>query len=356
MQEQRLWPMMICGAAAMRAVTRIGDEERPLRNPLPPGEGRVRVCERLDFGRTKRPNPHPVPLPEGEGELHRAGGSIVAVFARSFYLADAAGGLACIGPVGLGSGPLNVLCDLPRDLDWQARGLRPGQTARYRGEVLRIDGIGAFSFANAVAWRPPPSSAWNAATLARGLAALAAATEDCDAGGFAPLVAAMARGRMCEVATCAIASPLLRLAAPGIAALADWLAAPGKDAPPGEAAAILIGLGPGLTPSGDDLVGGAMIALHALGRADVAARLAAWALPLAETRTGTISRAHLACAAAGEGSASLHDLLAGLLTADAAAIAAAVTALAAIGHSSGWDMLAGATLACAPLVCVGLSA
>jgi len=88
----------------------------------------------------------------------------------------------------------------------------------------------------------------------------------------------------------------------------------------------------------------------------VAVRLAAWALPLAETRTGTISRAHLACAAAGEGSASLHDLLAALLTADAAAIAAAVTALAAIGHSSGWDMLAGATLACAPLVCVGLSA
>src|SRR5260221_5161982 len=112
MQEQRLWPMMICGAAAMRAVTRIGDEERPLRNPLPPGEGRVRVCERLDFGRTKRPNPHPVPLPEGEGELHRAGGSIVAVFARSFYLADAAGGPPRLWPGGALPRARHIRCDL----------------------------------------------------------------------------------------------------------------------------------------------------------------------------------------------------------------------------------------------------
>src|SRR5260221_10167098 len=106
MQEQRLWPMMICGAAAMRAVTRIGDEERPLRNPLPPGEGRARVSERLDFGRTKPPNPHPVPLPEGEGELPPAGGSIVAGFSRTFYLADAAVGLPLLRPAGRPTPPL----------------------------------------------------------------------------------------------------------------------------------------------------------------------------------------------------------------------------------------------------------
>jgi hypothetical protein len=241
-----------------------------------------------------------------------------------------------------------MLCDLPRDLDWPGRGLRAGIGARRDGETLDLDGIGAFSLADAVAWRPPPPPGrWNAAMLAGGLAALGTLAEaEARDDGFVPLVAQLARGGIDEIAAFASASPLLGLAVPGIAALAEWLLGCGET-PPGDAASILIGLGPGLTPSGDDLIGGALIALHALGRGDRAKRLAAWALPLAETRTGAISAAHLACAAAGEGSASLHDLLAALLTADEAGIAAAMAALAAIGHSSGWDMLAGVALACA---------
>ena len=271
-------------------------------------------------------------------------GTVIAVFARSFYLANAAGELACIGPPGLGRGPLSLLCDLPRALDWQARGLRPGHIVRHLDEALHIDGIGSLLLADAFVWQPPPTTTWDTATLARGLAGLAAATHETGAGGFAPLVATLARND--PVTACA--SPLLQLAASGIVALAEWLVAPGKNLPRDEAA-ILLGLGPGLTPSGDDLVGGAMIALHTLGRADMALQLARWALPLARERTGAISLAHLACAADGEGCAALHDLLNALLAADAAGIAAGVAALAAIGHSSGWDMLAGATLACASL-------
>jgi hypothetical protein len=308
----------------------------------------VRVCECPDFGRTKRPNPHPDPLPEGEGGSHRVRGSVVAVFARSFYLADGAGGLACVGPPGLGRGPLNMLCDLPHDLDWPARGLRVGIGARHDSEMLHLDGIGAFALADAVAWRPPsPPGKWNAATLAGGLAALGSlADAETRGDGFVPLVGPLARGRMEEAAACAGTSPLLRLAVPSVAVLAEWLMGCGET-PPDDAASMLIGLGPGLTPSGDDLIGGTMIALHALGRGDRARCLAEWALPLAETRTGAISAAHLACAATGEGSASLHELIAALLTADEAGIATSVAALAAIGHSSGWDMLAGAALACA---------
>jgi hypothetical protein len=331
MQEQPIWSVMVCGDAAMRAVMRMGGAgaQKPLSlaNPL----------KNL--------------LPEGEG------GAVVAVFARSFYLQDASGGLACIGPPGLGRGPLNMLCDLPRDLDWPGRGLRAGIGARRDGETLDLDGIGAFSLADAVAWRPPPPPGrWNAAMLAGGLAALGTLAEaEARDDGFVPLVAQLARGGIDEIAAFASASPLLGLAVPGIAALAEWLLGCGET-PPGDAASMLIGLGPGLTPSGDDLLGGAMIALHALGRVDRARCLADWALPLAETRTGAISAAHLACAAAGEGSASLHELIAALLIADETGIAAAVAALGAIGHSSGWDMLAGAVLACAPFARVGISA
>ncbi len=101
--------------------------------------------------------------------------------------------------------------------------------------------------------------------------------------------------------------------------------------------AALIGLGPGLTPAGDDFVGGAMIALRAFGHAQAADRVAAWALPLALERTNRISRAHLECAAAGEGHEALHGLLFSFE-------GKYLEQLARVGHSSGLDAAAGALL------------
>ena len=111
-----------------------------------------------------------------------------------------------------------------------------------------------------------------------------------------------------------------------------WIAGTGR---PDDA---LIGLGPGLTPSGDDFVGGAMIALRAFGRHALADRIAGWALPLARERTSRISRAHLECAAQGEGHEALHDLLCSFDKKH-------LERLARIGHSSGTDAAAGALLA-----------
>jgi hypothetical protein len=97
----------------------------------------------------------------------------------------------------------------------------------------------------------------------------------------------------------------------------------------------LIGLGPGLTPAGDDFVGGAMIALRACGDAPLADRVAAWALPLAAANTSRISRAHLECAAHGEGHEYLHAFL-------FAPTKDNLDRLSRIGHSSGLDAAAGA--------------
>lgn len=117
----------------------------------------------------------------------------------------------------------------------------------------------------------------------------------------------------------------------------------GAQTPAPRTANALIGMGPGLTPSGDDFVGGAMIALRAAGRVELADRVAAWALGLARHRTSRISRAHLACAAAGEGHEALHDLL-GVIHREQQAIERAIAALARVGHSSGLDAAAGALL------------
>jgi len=108
----------------------------------------------------------------------------------------------------------------------------------------------------------------------------------------------------------------------------------------GASADELIGLGPGLTPAGDDFVGGAMIALRAFGENALADRIAGWALPLAGERTNRISRAHLECAARGEGHEALHDLLCTFETKH-------LERLARVGHTSGLDAAAGALLALA---------
>ena len=256
------------------------------------------------------------------------------------------GGLACLGPPSLGLGPLNGICDLPAGLDWEASCLAAGQSARIVDGGLDAGGRCFFSLDDAALWRPTaPPAGWTDQTLSAGLVALAAVVEARKpAGGLAPLVSDLALGG--DGGSKHSAEPLLRVASEGVKPLIPWLVAAlageSADESVPEAARRLIGLGPGLTPSGDDLLGGAMIALRALGRADVAGRLAAWALSVAEKATGKISFAHLQCAADGEGAAALHDTLAAVMSPGAPGLAECLAAIDAIGHTSGWDALAGA--------------
>lgn len=110
----------------------------------------------------------------------------------------------------------------------------------------------------------------------------------------------------------------------------------------------LIGLGAGLTPAGDDLLGGVMAALRVLGRAvgvpaavDTSDRLAA-TVTSRTAHTTAVSAALLRQAARG----AVADPLGRALRAAAgkAEAGAAIRELLAIGHSSGHDLAAGLLL------------
>lgn len=271
-----------------------------------------------------------------------SGWGVLAAFRRSFYLQGAEGAVVCLGPPSLGAGPLNAVCALPDCVDWEASGLRPGAPALCDGTTLRVDGRLWLSLAGAREWRPAPPSAWDPDRLAWGLATLADEARARRAPGLGGLIPALAGGRGAD-------DLLSRAAWRPISALTTWvgaaLADPGHEAAPPAEVGRLLGLGPGLTPSGDDALGGAMVALHTLGRPDVARRLADRVLPRARERTTVISAAHLAAAADGEGAAALHATLATLGGARRRALGPCLDALAAVGHSSGWDALAGAAAA-----------
>jgi uncharacterized protein DUF2877 len=112
------------------------------------------------------------------------------------------------------------------------------------------------------------------------------------------------------------------------------------------AAPALLGLGGGLTPSGDDYVGGALFArawLATTGDATTAdwERAATIVVAAAPARTHPISAALLGDLAAGLAWAPLHDLAAALAADLPAAALDAAHRLTRLGHTSGWDLLAG---------------
>jgi hypothetical protein len=109
----------------------------------------------------------------------------------------------------------------------------------------------------------------------------------------------------------------------------------------------LVGLGPGLTPSGDDFLGGLLFAAHSLKAAypqdfnweeKPVMDLMDWA----STQTHPISHAILRDHALGHGPEPLHDVVASLLKGqDLGRTMEGAERLLGIGETSGWDILAG---------------
>lgn len=103
----------------------------------------------------------------------------------------------------------------------------------------------------------------------------------------------------------------------------------------------LLGLGAGLTPSGDDLVAAALFGRRLIDRDTGWARVGCELAHDAKDASHAISAALLADTVAGESFEPLHDLADALAAGDEHAALAAARDLVRVGHSSGWDMLAG---------------
>jgi hypothetical protein len=104
----------------------------------------------------------------------------------------------------------------------------------------------------------------------------------------------------------------------------------------------LVGLGPGLTPSGDDFLVGALALLDALAERKVHTVLADAVARLLPALTSPLSLCFLRAAANGHVGEHLHSVVSAVIS---GRIEAAIATARRIGHSSGWDMLAGVATA-----------
>jgi hypothetical protein len=165
-----------------------------------------------------------------------------------------------------------------------------------------------------------------------------------DVGGAAPW-----RGRLPEpvavreqasaIASAALAvsagSPLLGDPFEGPARRARMLLEQGRLR---EAARGLAGLGPGLTPSGDDALAGVVFALRAALGPRIEASTARAADVLA---AGSLGRSFVAFAARGQALAPVHHLVERAAAGDRSGAEDAASAVASVGETSGRDLLLG---------------
>lgn len=105
----------------------------------------------------------------------------------------------------------------------------------------------------------------------------------------------------------------------------------------------LIGLGAGLTPSGDDFLGGLLFCIHTLQRIIPEFNIInPLLLEPYRIRTHQIGFTLLQDLANGHAIAPLHHIINGILSGESfELIQSSILQLTQVGHSSGWDMLAG---------------
>lgn len=109
----------------------------------------------------------------------------------------------------------------------------------------------------------------------------------------------------------------------------------------GRTAWTLAGLGPGLTPAGDDYLAGVLLGLRAIPSSLLWPLAAPAVLTAVPGRTSALSTALLAAAFRGEAARPWHELAGALARSDARRAMAAAARVRRLGHSSGRWTLAG---------------
>ena len=261
--------------------------------------------------------------------LAPAQGHVLAVFERCLYLQSLKGCCCVIAP-SLPLGPLHLKLP-PQHADWHAlTAVKVNQPWQWRNGWLIVDNVRCARLDAPRTWRAPRPLQLNHDALVLAQQQLERLSAQASAIVCASELGAMVPWQQ----------PLQRFA--GV--LEHWITE-GKSAyAPPATLRQCIGCGPGLTPSGDDLLIGAMVSLWAFGERSQAQALANWVRAEAPGRTNALSLAHLLGAADGVAIEPVMALLEHCASGDASATTDALRQLLAHGQHSGHDTLCGIRL------------
>jgi hypothetical protein len=271
------------------------------------------------------------------GEACRRGGdlTVATVLERCVYLRSGVTFL-CVGEPALGNGPLTFVADLRSHRGFSGLGLGVGQPAQASDRGITIGASVSFRINECPTWRqprwPPVPGAEELTETAAGMTGRAMRQAP---DGFA-------RAALGVPETVGNGDMIARTARTRIACFRSWLTdatIPDDDAGTLPAAVGgLIGLGAGLTPSGDDFLVGSLAVLDAIAHYGPREKLVHAIDLIPPGLTSDLSLCLLRTAAAGHVGEMTHRLVSSVTTGE---VDRAIATAATIGHSSGWDMLAG---------------
>jgi hypothetical protein len=241
--------------------------------------------------------------------------------------------------------PNGVAMELPPNVTMRAVGIEPAQPATLSLAGLRFAGAHLeVAFAGAVRWEPRPrvGGAAPSEVARRVREARAVAVADGAVDSFLPLLWALDSDGGAEPTD-------LALAARQPAALLCAAAAESDEDAVHHAAIRLAGLGPGLTPSGDDFLGGFAAAWVLTAEAidlppGEGARVPIALFAGASAGASELGGAWLAHAVRGEIAEPMGRFFTALLTGEPGPLAPAVRRVLALGATSGTDWMVGALL------------
>ncbi|MGC9335323.1 MAG: DUF2877 domain-containing protein [Anaerolineae bacterium] len=259
-------------------------------------------------------------------------GRVLAVFERAWILLPVRGEPFSLVLPTVGDGPLNVVVAAPTGCFGHPA---PGTTCDLSDGHLRVGDVDV-DLSAAQVWEPCPSWRWLRGRLPQIQGQLdelrSVGLQSAPDGSLLSLLpGAPQPGDGFE------GSVLRSARQAGDALRAGWA---GDESRTQKAALQLAGLGPGLTPAGDDFLAGAMLWAWL-------AHPAPWAFcqglaNAAALRTTALSAAVLRAAACGECSAAWHELLNQLAAAKSKVLLTkTVVRVLSYGHTSGADTLAG---------------
>ena len=270
-------------------------------------------------------------------------GGVCASFRRSCYVHTCEGEILCIADEALGRGPLTISIRLVDGMDLQTLGIVEDMPVLVEDECLLLGPL-ELPLQDAEVWRPQPVGRVvdsRVVQRARRLAMTLSSQVPCDGLGCLLFhIETLASGQGVNIDD---STPIVGMASKSMAGLVNGAVA--GDIPRIEAGVRgLLGLGPGLTPSGDDLLVGALLALHS-AKSPGAESLSHVVAANGPAMTGAISVSMLYQASLGLGSEASHELIAALVEGHPASdLWQRTHTLTAVGHTSGWDTLVGILL------------
>jgi hypothetical protein len=272
---------------------------------------------------------------------------VIATFKRSLYCRDNKANIICIGKAEIGNGPFTILCS--SGSPWPEQALSGTRQIRVLKNQLLIEGTGiTFDLHGALVWnkglRTISEPGDYFLTDIRWIAEKA--LRDAPRESLGRVVASFSPLKMQQNRrTPDILSDLLHKnfveVISEIRNLSILLPGGEYNTSLAEGLGRLIGLGPGLTPSGDDFLSGVVMGLFKTGREDEAAWLAHYLYRAAQGRVTDIGLAFYRALSQGQVTEPYLLFLNAIGTGDILSLERLLTRVSLLGATSGWDSITG---------------